>query len=318
MDTVFTADELGALALSIALPPGRGTNALIDLLKARGANVAALDFDEGIFPPARADKAHVVLGFKPEFEQCVAQLDVNTVWGATLAQDAAALGDVRAVHLGKSDLRAHFEDYSGAGQAGVMTFLDITNLQLAGRSALVLGFDTKARGVAACARALGAQVSVVDDDPRALVQAVARGYAAQDIKLALPGADIILCVRRGALQTLLERIEVLQPGAFVVNVADDAYHDFLGRFASIEPLRESVHACRCTDGKSIRVIAGARPLADAPDGLPLECLDVVFALHLCALRQILDTNAAPPQVTPLEAKYEKAVAEILLSRHRRS
>src|SRR5205085_1600816 len=69
-----------------------------------------------------------------------------------------------------------------------------TNLLLAGRTLVVVGYGWCGRGVASRARGLGASVIVTEVDPTHAIEAVMDGYRVMTLEEAAPLADVVVTV----------------------------------------------------------------------------------------------------------------------------
>jgi len=94
-----------------------------------------------------------------------------------------AVSDSRIKHL--------FDNVYGTGQSCVMALLDITNLQLAGRLVMVVGYGWVGQGVARHAAALGARVIVSEIDAVKALQALHDGHRVQSLSDAAPDVEIV-------------------------------------------------------------------------------------------------------------------------------
>ena len=101
------------------------------------------------------------------------------------------------------------------GQSLVMRVLDVTNLQLAGRFALILGFHAASERIASAAAALGAQVVVATARPDEAVSAYLAGHSVAPLAEAVKSAGVIFATEDTA--SLAEVAEGLPSGAIVID-----------------------------------------------------------------------------------------------------
>ena len=69
-----------------------------------------------------------------------------------------------------------FNDHYGTGQSALDGILRATNLLIAGKTIVVLGYGETGRGIAARARGAGAQVIVCEVDPMRALEARMEGF----------------------------------------------------------------------------------------------------------------------------------------------
>ena len=95
------------------------------------------------------------------------------------------------IAVNDSPLKYLFDNVYGTGQSCVMALLDLTNLQIAGRQVLVIGYGWVGKGVAQHATALGALVSVAEIDPVKALQAQHDGHRVCSIQSAAPDCEVV-------------------------------------------------------------------------------------------------------------------------------
>lgn len=214
------------------------------------------------------------------------------------------------VDLTQVPLRAFVEQTMGVGQAAVMAMLDVTNLQIAGRCVVVAGYSATGRSVANSAKAMGAVVTVVADDPVARVMALMEGFHVGDDD-SMTQAEVVFCAQDGAMARCLGFGAELTSGVILCNVSDAAPLS-LGEGRR---LREHVTVHQLAPRTDVRVIAGGHPVhVVAGDGMPVQVRDVVLGLSLCAALQLMEQPLSGANA--LDPKWEDAVAHIVLAAER--
>lgn len=201
-----------------------------------------------------------------------------------------AVNDARMKHL--------FDNRFGTGQSVVEAIIRATNLTLAGRYALVLGFGHCGRGVAERMKGMGARVGVVDIDPVAMNEAWLTGYDVGDLETLLPKADVIVTVT-GALHvvgrqhigSLRDGVLLANAGHFDVEIDKASLRDICGEPRQV---RESVEQYRTPDGRRLNLLAEGRLVnLAAADGHPVEIMDLSFAVQAQALLWAVRERPAP-------------------------
>src|SRR3954454_18470271 len=87
-----------------------------------------------------------------------------------------------------------FNDHYGTGQSTLDGILRATNILLAGRTVVVLGFGFTGRGIAARAHGAGAQVIVCEVDPLHALEARMEGYEVMPALDAAERGDVFITV----------------------------------------------------------------------------------------------------------------------------
>ena len=110
-----------------------------------------------------------------------------------------------------------FNDRYGTGQSTLDGILRATNLLLAGRTVVVLGYGYTGRGIALRARGAGAWVIVCEVDPLRALEARMEGYEVLPAIEAAERGDVFITVtgNRGVLRG--EHFERMKDGAVIAN-----------------------------------------------------------------------------------------------------
>src|SRR5579875_20074 len=126
-----------------------------------------------------ADLATILHRDRPEQAKRIAGGCEETTTGIVRLRAMANEGILQYPMLGVNDaLCKHlFDNRYGTGQSVWDGFMRTTNLVIAGKIVVVVGYGWCGRGVAARARGLGAQVIVCEVDPIRAVEAAMEGYA---------------------------------------------------------------------------------------------------------------------------------------------
>lgn len=217
---------------------------------------------------------------------------------------------VPTVDLSSSALMTLAHDHIGIGQASVMALLDITNLQLAGRSVVVCGYSASGQGVAAHVAALGGRVTVVEREAIRATQALAAGHRVERFSQCLPTAEVVFATDDGPQMqqsdaALLKNQTLLCAAGATAQVSTEIMA--LGQ--NFRSVRAHVSAFDLAEARDLKLIANGQPLHLAEgQGLPIEASDIVLALYAEGLGQLLRDGADAPSFAGLEAVAEAALA----------
>src|SRR5918995_901323 len=159
---------------------------------------------------------------------------------AALAADGAAA--VLAVHGEGPDAWAeHVAALAayGPGQSTLDGILRATNLFLAGRSLVVLGYGWTGRGVAQRARGAGASVIVCEVDPLRALEARMEGFEVMPALEAAERGDVFVTVTGGRDVLRREHFERMKDGAVLANAGHfDVEIDLEGLRALADEVRD--------------------------------------------------------------------------------
>ncbi len=237
------------------------------------------------------------------------------VRGLTTQEDCGEAKTVPVVDLSGLDILALVEGQVGIGQASVMAFLDITNLQLAGRRVCVAGFGRAGQSVAAHVAALGGRVVVVEGDAVRALAAVLAGHGAQSFAGAVPSAEVIF-VTDDAPRLIPSHLALLAQGAMLCAVGsrDPLLSDALAHLALGRALRAHVTEHGLPSGRAVKLIASGQPIhLTAGQGLPVEVADVALALHVAGRAHLLQNPQIGAGIQRLDARIVTELAQVKLA-----
>ena len=207
-----------------------------------------------------------------------------------------------------------FNDRFGTGQSTLDGILRATNVLLAGRTVVVLGYGATGRGVAQRARGAGASVIVCEVDPMAALEARMEGFDVMPALRAAERGDVFVTVTgvRGALR--LEHFERMKDGAILANAGHfdvEISLDDLGPGREVRPLV----AEHDVGDRRLYLLAGGRVVnLAAAEGHPAAVMDVSFALHVLAVEELVrSAGSLAPGVHPVPGALDREVAALKLA-----
>lgn len=188
------------------------------------------------------------------------------------------------VHLCDSELMRMTTDIHGHAQACVSGFLDITNLQLAGRNVLVLGYETLGQGIANYARAYGARVTILETKTQSSIAAHFDGYQIRSTQEAAKDAEVVFNTVANGAGLSLDQLSELADGSFLCSATPnpDAFSlTSLQVESESAILRKGVRAVTLKNGKQIKLINEGRPVQEFyGDGLPSKYADILVSAQI--------------------------------------
>ncbi|ROQ29781.1 adenosylhomocysteinase [Gallaecimonas pentaromativorans] len=190
------------------------------------------------------------------------------------------------------------------------TFFQTTHLTLHEKTVIVIGYGLVGQGVAASAKAYGAQVQVAELDPARALQAKYDGWPVVDLAEAVKGADVI-ATATGAKGVLSERhLAVMKDGAFILNVGHVAQEidvPFLKKHPHSQPMPH-VNAY-ALPGRTLYLLAdGSMFNLTAGYGDSLNAFDVTLAVMASGIGHIVGAGQqAEPGLYLLPESAWKAV-----------
>jgi adenosylhomocysteinase len=211
-----------------------------------------------------------------------------------------------------------FDNRYGTGQSVWDGIMRSTNLLVAGKTVVVVGYGWCGKGVALRARGLGAQVVVCEVDPIAAAEAALDGQRVLPMAQAAPLGDVFVTVT-GCTEVIRgEHFERMKDGALLANAGhfdvEISKPDLARLSTQVRRVREHVEEYRLADGRRVHLLAEGRLVnLAAGDGHPVEIMDMSFALQAMSLRHVAVSGRLPRQVLSVPAEVDRRVAELRLN-----
>jgi adenosylhomocysteinase len=234
-----------------------------------------------------------------------------------LAEQGALACPVLAVNESRTE-RA-FNDRFGTGQSTIDGILRATNLLLAGRTVVVLGYGWTGRGVALRARGAGASVIVCEVDPLRALEARMEGYEVMGALAAAERGDVFVTVTGGRDVLRGEHFERMKDGAVLANAGHFDVEIKLEdlRALAVGGRREAlplVEEHTLADGRRLNLLAQGRVVnLAAGEGHPASVMDMSFAGQaLCVEHLVANAGRLRPGVLPVPEEIDDEVARLKL------
>src|ERR671934_512648 len=197
----------------------------------------------------------------------------------------------------------HFNDRFGTGQSTLDGILRTTNLLLAGRTLVVLGYGWTGKGVALRADGLGASVLVCEVDPLRALEARMDGFEVMPALAAAERGDVFVTVTGGRGVLRAEHFARMKDGAVLANAG---HFDVEIDLAALRAEADSVRVVRPLveqyelGGRRLNLLAGGRVVnLAAAEGHPASVMDISFALQALAAEELVRSpRALAPGVHP--------------------
>lgn len=211
-----------------------------------------------------------------------------------------------------------FDNRYGTGQSTWDAIMRTTNLVVAGKLVVVIGYGWCGKGVAMRARGMGARVAVCEVDPVAANEALMDGF---DVLPALEAAalgDIFITVT-GCVKVITRRhMERMKDGALLCNAGHFDVEiwkpDLEALAVARREVRANVEEFALADGRRLYLLAEGRLVnLAAGDGHPAEIMDMSFSLQAMALDYIArHGRALGARVVELPPEVDERVAALRL------
>ncbi|MCD6145683.1 adenosylhomocysteinase [ANME-2 cluster archaeon] len=233
-----------------------------------------------------------------------------------MAADGALAYPVIAVN--DADTKMMFDNRYGTGQSTLHGIMNATNVLFAGKTVVVVGYGWCGRGVSMRAKGLGANVVVVEVNPRKALEAAMDGYRVMPIADAARIGDLFITVTGDTSVIRKEHFEMMHDQAIVANSGHFNVELDLPELSSIavgiNEMKEDVMEYVLANGNRIYVLAEGRlvNLASA-FGHPPEVMDMSFANQALSVRYIVEHgNKLDKQVYSVPSEIDEEVASLKL------
>jgi adenosylhomocysteinase len=245
----------------------------------------------------------------------------ETTSGVLRARARAKAGELRFPVVLVNDARCKylFDNVHGTGQSVWDGVMRATNLVLAGKTVVIVGYGWCGKGCALRAQGLGAHVVICEVDPIKAADALMHGCRVLPLAEACGIADVVLTVT-GVRHTLrAEHFGLLKDNALLANAGHFWEEiDVAGLAkAAVErrPLRADVEGFRLSDGRWLNLLGGGNIVnISCADGHPAEIMDMSFALQALAARDVVEQRGAlRAGCYPVPAAIDEQVARLKLA-----
>ena len=208
-----------------------------------------------------------------------------------------------------------FDNRYGTGQSTLDGILRATNVLLAGKRVVVVGYGRCGRGLADPASGAGAQVIVCEVDPLAALEAVMDGYEVMPALAAAAVGDLFVTATGNRAALRAEHFERMHDGAILCNAGHfDVEIDKAGLEGERREVRPQVEEIRSPDGRRLYLLAEGRVVnLAAAEGHPAAVMDVIFACQALAAELLVrERGALEAGVQPLPEDIDREVARLKL------
>ncbi|MFZ5634912.1 MAG: adenosylhomocysteinase [Bacillota bacterium] len=186
-----------------------------------------------------------------------------------------------------------FDNRYGTGESVWSGIMRTTNLIVAGKNVVVLGYGWCGRGVAMKARGLGARVIICEVDPVRAIEAYMDGYQVMNSSDAAAVGDMFITVT-GCRDILRgHHFSRMKDGAILANAGHFDVEinkpELAAAAVDRKTVRKNIEEFTMPDGRKIYLLAEGRLVnLAAGDGHPAEIMDMSFALQALSARYVLD------------------------------
>lgn len=211
-----------------------------------------------------------------------------------------------------------FDNRYGTGQSVWDGINRTTNLVVAGKTVVVIGYGWCGRGVAMRAKGLGAKVIVCEVDAIKAIEAHMDGFTVMPMREAAQVGDFFVTVtgnygaiKRGDFAVMKSGAILANAGHFDVEVDKEALEDMAKEKRTV---RKNITEYVMVDDRKLYLLAEGRLVnLAAGDGHPAEIMDMTFALQALSLKYINEQHESlGKSVHTVPYELDEQVAQLKL------
>jgi adenosylhomocysteinase len=179
----------------------------------------ALDSNPNIIIDDGSDVVATMLKEKKELSETIIGTTEETTTGIVRlkAMEKAGVMNFPSIAVNDAQTKHLFDNRYGTGQSTLDGIIRATNILLAGKNFVVVGYGWCGKGCAMRARGLGANVIVTEIDPIKAIEAVMDGFRVLPMKEACQIGDFFVTVTGNRHVIDKEHFETMKDGAIVAN-----------------------------------------------------------------------------------------------------
>jgi adenosylhomocysteinase len=235
------------------------------------------------------------------------------------AMQAAGVLTFPAMAVNNAQTKHFFDNRYGTGQSTLDGIIRATNILLAGRTLVVVGYGWCGKGVALRARGMGANVVVTEIDPIKAVEAVMDGFRVMPMSEAAKIGDIFVTVTGNRHVIDEQHFAVMKDGSIVCN---SGHFDLELNLVGLRQMSEDVAQLRPfvqeykvkQTGNRVIVLGEGRLInLAAAEGHPASVMDMSFANQALSVEYLLKHKGTlTPGVHTLPVEVDAEIASLKL------
>ncbi len=235
------------------------------------------------------------------------------------AMEASGVLTFPSIAVNNAQTKHFFDNRYGTGQSTLDGIIRATNVLLAGRTFVVIGYGWCGKGVALRARGMGANVVVTEVDPIKAVEAVMDGFRIMPILEAAPLGDIFVTVTGNRHVIDGQHFDLMKDGAIVCNSGHFdlelnlvALAEMSALPARLRPYVEEYKLKRT--GHRVIVLGEGRLInLAAAEGHPASVMDMSFANQALSVEYLIRKKGElKPGVHLLPQEVDTEIASLKL------
>lgn len=258
---------------------------------------------------SRVDQARKIIGGCEETTTGIVRLK-------SMDADGSLLFPMMAVN--DAYMKYLFDNRYGTGQSVWDSINRTTNLVVAGKYVVVVGYGWCGKGVSMRALGMGAKVIITEIDPIKANEAVMDGFEVMPMSEAAKLGDIFITVTGNVNVIRGEHFKLMKDNAIMANAGhfdvEISKSDLNALAVSKRLLKNNIEEFVMEDGRKLYLLAEGRLVnLAAGDGHPAEVMDLSFSLQALSLIYVIENrDKLENHVYNVPAEIDQRVARLKL------
>jgi adenosylhomocysteinase len=243
----------------------------------------------------------------------------ETTTGVIRLRSMEASGKLKlpVIAVNDADTKHLFDNRYGTGQSTIDGIIRATDMLLAGKNFVVLGYGWCGKGLAMRAKGIGSNVIITEVDPVKALEAVMDGFR---VMKGIEAAKIgdIFCTVTGDINVLnKDHFEAMKDGAIIAN---SGHFDVEINIKQLRKVAKTVNAVKkyveefiMHDGRRIYLLGEGRLInLVSAHGHPASVMDMSFSVQALSAEFAVLSEDMPPRVYNVPKEIDERIAFLKL------
>lgn len=221
------------------------------------------------------------------------------------------------VAVNKAQSKRMFDNRYGTGQSTIDSLMRSTNILLAGKQLVVVGYGWCGKGIAIRARGMGAVTTVVEVNPIKALEAVLDGFNVMTMSQAAEVGDVFITATGDLNVISRPHFESMRDGAILCN---SGHFNSEIEIPALEEMSESkvevrpyVHAYHLPNKRIYLLAEGRLVNLSCAEGHPAAVMDMSFSNQALMVAYLVEhKDALQGKVYPVSSDIDEKVARLKL------
>lgn len=250
----------------------------------------------------------------PEFGENLRGFCEETTTGVARLKEMAQHDKLNFPAIAINDAKSKFlfDNRYGTGQSTWTAIMHLTNMNIAGKKVVVIGYGWVGRGVALRAKGLGAEVIVTEIDPWKALEAKMDGLRVMPIAGASKIGDYFITTTGLSDVLRHKHFEKMKDGACLANAGHFDYeidiHGLRKMAKDKKSVRNEIEEFTLKNGTRLYLLARGGIINIAGGlGHPVEIMDLSFSVQLGCIHYLLSQEKLQPGVYKVPVEIDELV-----------